>query len=296
MKIVQSFWARPALKKGNANTADRINGGWPDRIYNYMSWALSCLQFRRIYGNVELVTDSAGYDLLIGRLQLPYTSVQVVLDELNNYHPDLWALGKIYAYRLQKEPFLHVDGDIYIWERFGNDIETAPLAAQNIEEGFSYYKDTYEKIANKFTWFPEAVKRDRAANNPFVGVCAGIIGGCRVDFIREYADTAIDFVQNNINALEGINVGLFNTFFEQYLFHCMAKERSLNIRYHLTTVNDKFDGLCDFTGVPGKVKFVHPVGLYKRRRETAIHMAHRLRIDHPDHYYEILNLLNSGEI
>src|ERR1700730_5036463 len=129
MKIIQSFWSKPSREI----SSDKSMGGWLEKKNNYMSWALSCLQFRSFYDEVELVTDRYGYDLLINQLELPYTNVKIVLDDLNDFHSDLWALGKIYAYSLQDEPFIHADGDIYIWEKFSDKIENAELVAQNIE-------------------------------------------------------------------------------------------------------------------------------------------------------------------
>ncbi len=80
-----------------------------------MSWTLSCLNLRKFYENVELVTDEVGYRYLIEKLKLPYSSVRVELDCINTYPSSLWAIGKLYTYGIQNEPFIHVDGDVYIW-------------------------------------------------------------------------------------------------------------------------------------------------------------------------------------
>ena len=74
-----------------------------------MSWALSCLQLKHFYDEIELVTDSEGADLLINKLHLPYTSCLTILDKLKNENPAIWALGKIAAYEVQREPFIHVE-------------------------------------------------------------------------------------------------------------------------------------------------------------------------------------------
>lgn len=115
MKIVQSFWSKPMLMNDNSDAIFRSNGGWTDRIYFYMSWALSCLKFKEIYNEIELVTDINGKHLLYDILELPYTNVVTKLDDLNDYNHNLWALGKLYAYKLQQEPFIHVDSDVFAW-------------------------------------------------------------------------------------------------------------------------------------------------------------------------------------
>ncbi|WP_413788813.1 DUF6734 family protein [Ascidiimonas meishanensis] len=45
MKIIESYWSKPALiKDGHADS--KFSGGWPDVKYHYMSWALSCLKIK----------------------------------------------------------------------------------------------------------------------------------------------------------------------------------------------------------------------------------------------------------
>jgi hypothetical protein len=157
MKIVQSLWVKPSIKKNSVNTSDRNTGGWTDKKYNYISWALSCLQFCKYYNKVELITDNLGYDTLIKKMKLPYTDVKVVLDDLNDYHPDLWALGKIYAYSLQKEPFIHADGDVFIYAPFSKELESSALLAQNIEKDFYYYREIFGSIEENFDFIPGAL-------------------------------------------------------------------------------------------------------------------------------------------
>src|ERR1700749_4013895 len=105
MKIVQSFWSAPYLFSKKESPGSRFNGGWPEKRFNYFSWALSCLQLSKFYTDVELITDSRGKDLLIDKMALPYTTVKVRLDELDRYDPGLWALGKILSYAQNDEPF-----------------------------------------------------------------------------------------------------------------------------------------------------------------------------------------------
>jgi hypothetical protein len=123
-KIVQTLWTKPVFED-NSNIHQRFHGGWLNKKYNFMAWTLSCLQSKKFYENVELVTDARGKLLLIDNLELPYTNVRVELDCLNNYPNILWTLPKIYTYSIQDEPFIHIDGDVFIWEKFHEKIESA---------------------------------------------------------------------------------------------------------------------------------------------------------------------------
>lgn len=53
-RIVQSYWS-----KAYQNTP---NSGWAFRESHYMSWALSCLQLKQFYDEIELVTDRNSLD------------------------------------------------------------------------------------------------------------------------------------------------------------------------------------------------------------------------------------------
>ena len=141
MRIVQTFWTagRDPLK---------YSFGWSHPEYNLMSWALSCLSLREHYDEVALYTDQEGYDVLINKLHLPYTEVNVVYDK-NLCLPHHWAYAKIKTYSMQTTPFIHVDGDVYLPHPIPEDIINAPLIAQNREIGTAYYKRAFDKILHE---------------------------------------------------------------------------------------------------------------------------------------------------
>lgn len=295
MKIVQSLWTKPSLKKENLTASDRSKGGWEDKKYNYFSWALSCLQFRKFYDEIELVTDEMGYDLLIDKIGLPYTSVRVELDRLNKYHPDLWALGKIYAYSIQEQPFLHADGDVYIWEKLPG-VESASLVAQNRETSFEFYNEIFLKIVENFEHVPDVLFESSDRNNNIVAVNAGVIGGNDINFVKSYAKQAFDMVNDNYDNLQHVNIGMSNIIFEQFLFYALAEAEGNPIHFITSNVNHAFDGLAELTGVPNRIKYVHPVGAYKRSKYIGELVGHHLLQSYPEYYYNILNLLRTSQI
>lgn len=65
-------------------------------------------------------------------------------------HPEYnlmsWALSKIKTYSLQPDPFLHIDGDIYVLNRIPEVIAESQLVAQNREIGTGYYRQMMDKI------------------------------------------------------------------------------------------------------------------------------------------------------
>ncbi len=86
--------------------------GWASPMYYLMGWALSCLQLKRFYSDVEIFANSSAAKLLIDELELPYDKINITHDNFHLPHNNLWALPKIFTYSLQEAPFLHVDGDV----------------------------------------------------------------------------------------------------------------------------------------------------------------------------------------
>ncbi len=270
--------------------------GWSEKKYHYFSWALSARQLLKFYDKVELVTDKNGYNLLINKLELPYTKVDVVLDDLNDYDSKLWALGKIYAYRMQNEPFLHVDGDIFIWERFQKSLEDSNLICQSKEEGTYFeplYKNIFLPIALNFEYYPEELDRAIDKDKSVRAICAGIIGGNDINFFQYYTAKAFEFVDRNTKHLDKTN-STFNLIFEQFLFRALAEDQNIPISFFDDSTAPTY--YYDFTGVPNSTKYIHLGGNTKRNKFLAECMAYRLRKDYPTDYYRIIGLLKKNQI
>lgn len=288
MKIIQTFWS--------GNHKDNITSnkyGWFSEEYHLMSWALSCLQLKKHYPNVELYTDEPGYNILIKKLKLPYTKVHQELESLNFYHNDLWALSKIYAYSKQKESFLHVDGDVYIWEPFDQKLMEKPLIAQNLEFGSKdYYEKMFSDIKKNLDFIPEEMMKVLEKEKSIWAYNAGIFGGSDINFFQKYTTQAFKFVKKNLQKLEYIDKNSFNVFFEQYLFYCISKieEKEVNVLFNDLIQDNGYRNLGDFEDVPFDKKYLHLLGPFKKDYKTCELMARRLREDFPEYYYRILKL------
>ncbi len=293
-KIVQTLWTKPIYDDPNVDVQNRFNGGWNSKKYYFMNWALSCLQLRKFYNDVELLTDERGKHLLIDCLNLPYTNVRVELDCLNHYHTMLWTLPKIYSYKIQNEPFIHADGDVIIWERFNDNIETAQLCSQQLVMDHKPQYFVLDEIFDNFNYIPECIKKDKDENTTLCISNAGILGGTNLDFFKEYVDQSFEFVDKNLSNLYKLKSGIFGMIFEEYLFYCLAKEKGIDITYLLEPIGDDFQGtkLVDFESVPYKVKYIHPVGAYKRNPDIAESLSNTLLRFYPEWYYGILELLH----
>lgn len=294
MKIIQSFWSYPALRREPVLGGTCINGGWLNEKYHLMSWALSCLQLRKYYNEVELFTDKVGKEILIDKLGLPYTNVHLIFDDLQNFNSQLWALGKIFTYSKQKKPFLHVDGDVYVWKRFSNRIENASIIAQNVEIGFSFYGPLLNSLFEQNFYIPESILRTRDHELSPRAYNAGILGGNDLKFIQSFAMEALKFVASNHDHLASIDVGLFNTIFEQHLFYCMAREANKKVSCQLLIkdkhkLNAHLKNLDQFEKAPVGKKYIHLFGEdAKKNIQICKALSEKLKAGHPKFFDRVI--------
>jgi len=81
------------------------------------SLILSANVANKHYSEIHFYTDQLGYEWITPYLdQLPFTKIEICLDDLN-WVPDVyWSFIKVYVYSLQKEPFIHIDNDVFLWD------------------------------------------------------------------------------------------------------------------------------------------------------------------------------------
>ncbi|MFB9843514.1 DUF6734 family protein [Mucilaginibacter ginsenosidivorans] len=293
MKYLQTFWTGPSgTDKENLIT---MKAGWRSCEYHWMSWALSCLLAKDMFGDIHLVTDLKGKEILVDRLQLPYSTVSAELENrLANYNPHLWALAKIYTYSIQTEPFLHLDGDVFLWQRPGAELLNSPLIAQNLDKDLAFYTVTLDKLNECFCYIPDEFKKANYENKTLYASNAGLLGGHDLNFFKLYCAKAFDLVDRNTDALDKLPPGNLNFIFEQFLFCKLAEIQQIPVAYLKGVVDDPvFKDYIKFEDYPN-VQMVHPVGGFKKYPHVCEHVAKMLRSRYPEYYYRIIEMVRNN--
>lgn len=291
MKIVHSYWSKPFLFRSK-EAGGKNTGGWCDKTFFYMSCALSCLSFKSAYSEIELYTDISGKKLLIDKLGLPYSKVILALEDIKHYPPELWALGKIYTYSLQKEPFIHVDNDVFVWKRFPERVEKAQLLAQHKEANYPFNVQVISDVLQKANYLPPEILHSKNRTDQ---ANAGIIGGCDVDFFTRYALGAMKFVDENLEALDKFRFkGFFNTIFEQYYYVCLAESMGLPIEYAFESVDARFSEVGRFEQLPHRSYYIHALAFYKTLFNTGEYISYHLWYRFPEYYFKIIDYIKRG--
>lgn len=285
IRIIQTLFIRPSAKPYQHPC------GWLTPEHHLIAWSFSCLQLHHLGYAPVLHADDRAAKLLVDDLGLPYC--EVLLTHNDYYLPDqrLWALSKIHTYGLQTKPFLHIDGDVFLFQHLPNTLLQADVIAQNMEEATSFYTTAQATYMQHFSYYPPEVKADFFSGAPIKAVNAGILGGNDVSFFREYAETAIEYVKRNEQHLSSVAIDQFNVFFEQHLCYTMAQKRGLSIGllFEEAFKDNQYGGLANFHEAPNRRNYLHLLGHFKRDAFACNEMATHFRAIYPEHYYRIMD-------
>ena len=239
MHAVMSMWSKPLIDRLRnysiyPETGEACMSHFIGMCY---SWILSNYLLNCHYKDVRLVTDAYGKRFLVDTLELPFSDVAIVLDGLD-VPPYLFAFGKVIAYSMQEKPFVHVDNDVFLWDKIPNECANADVFAQSeevISSGeYPYYNiDVCEKKAD---FIPREWKRytKRKRKKDMLGYNAGIIGGTKIDFFPFYKDMVFEFMHRNMGSTYFSNIHI--TVFEQFMISVAAHAMGIRIK---TLLNGK---------------------------------------------------------
>lgn len=284
MVAVWSQWSKPM------ETARRH--AWLTHKHALMGHALSYLTASRHYERTALYTDDFGKWMLVDGLGLKFDTVSIELNDLKNSDEQWWALGKMYAYRLQTEPFIHIDSDVFLWKRLPQHLEEAPVFTQNPEDylGNNYNAAGLEhhlKHGPNGGWLPEEwIWYRQQPNN--ISYNLGIFGGYDTKFIAHYADQAIRIVEHPDNQQGMSEYQMKNwqmTLIEQYVL-------SACVAFHNITPANLFSSYAEAYDpkVAADLGFTHLLAQSKRTEKNSNNLETRMRYQYPDTYKRCMEI------
>lgn len=289
MKIIQSFWTKPYLHNVSGG---RFNGGWPSERTHALSWAYSLLKLKEFHTDVMLITDDYGIKFLIDKLKLPYTEVNTSLNSLESIDSSNWAIGKLKAYSIQTEPFIHVDSDVYIWENLFDPFSKSDIIMQSklrFDE-FSSHDILKKYIDDNISLFPKAIVEYWESSNSFYSANAGVCGGTNLLFFRQLFTDALNFINQTESNKSNLTTQWFNMLFEEHHIYCKAKQEGINIDYLIPNVSEDFNEVCQIYNAPLRSKYIHLAGDAKRNINSCYQLELRIRNEYPEVFERIEKL------
>lgn len=190
MNIIMSLWTKPCV-------GEKAHGY--NNIQEMMeSLVVSCNTAKKHYSEIHFYTDKLGREWIEPYMKyLPFTKIVVCLDEMNWLDDNYWSLCKMYVYKLQKEPFIHIDNDVFLWDSFPKELFENDFFFQEIEYFNELGRDFYTRGLDVFkdALPKDFIETDGAFN---CGVFACLTEEA-LKLIETYYDMGFRFVENTKN-------------------------------------------------------------------------------------------------
>ena len=260
------------------------NGAGFNSVKDFLCmFSLSVMVSKDHFEEIEVYTDNWGVLLLDG-IDLPIV-VNNKLEELNKKKVpnDFWAYPKIVSYAEQKEPFIHIDNDVIMWDGIRKSALDKSYIFQSIEE-FDKYTH-YAPIIEDYKDMPikpiELLKLNESVN-------FGVFASDDMELIKEYKDIVDKYIfspenQEKLNSTEYIK-SYQNIFFEQYFFMQLLVQKNLMDKVGLLFPQynlSESDTNCE------EYRYTHLWAGSKREKKLINKVKRRLKKDYKEIYTQI---------
>lgn len=234
---------------------------------------------------VELVTDKAGYELLVEKYKIPYSNVVVCLDELNDVSKLHWSLGKMKACAIQEKPFMHQDNDVIWFKPPPKRVRSAPSLFQNLEHEHFHHK-YYKCMMDHADMFFEKKK-------PFVdyktlnAVNCGVMAFNDLSAINDWYSYAFDYIEyyDKYRLHEGECEVLSPIIFEQLHLYYFLTHYGIPIQY-LEEKTNNF--VSDVTAE--ELGYTHLIAHSKRNSDVEQRVLQRIKEEFPKFHASLIKM------
>ena len=259
-KVVYSHWSKPMGKSSAV--------GFNSLKMFAASAQLSVRLNLKYFKDVELVTDKAGYDLLIKRFKVPFTNVVVCLDEMNHVQSRHWNMAKLKACSLQTEPFMHQDLDVYWLKKPEDRLLNASVFAQDVENNPEtdalFYKPYIDHAKEHFKDIPKYID-----TSDYSAINCGVVGFNDLSIIDKWVEDAWSYVDYYEKFdVEATFKDLGGVVAEQAILYHLLKSRDTNVEYVLSKASEKYN--------KNDAGFIHLIASTKREPENEQLLMSRL--------------------
>jgi len=284
MDFIQSFWIDTEVESPEKST-----GGWLDPTFHYLSWILSCSLIHEKYGSVSLFCNSAGKSILVDSLRLPYKKIDLSIDSMDFPSSKIWVFKKLYIYSIQNAPFLHIDGDVFLFENLPDTILNNPISIQNFEKDFLSYREIDRWIRSTIS-----LPCEFDGNQSCMAINVGIVGGTEVRRFSEFYRHLVKFYSSNCVDLDQLcsKSGDLNRYIEQLLLYNFLTNSGVNIKPVIANniYNSAYIGFARLERYP-HLKYAHLMSRFKLDRSLCHHLASIVYKRYPNKFFDLKELL-----
>lgn len=215
-------------------------GNWSNPKFMLYSLVHSVKKSKEHFGYAKMITTSSCKEIFES-LEI-FDEVTTELDNIAHYPKSLWALGKIYAYSIQTEPFIHLDNDVQLEKPINDNLLKKDVVVQSVEDDWrftSFYQwmITEHLFKGGFKTEVEKFNEIKSAYNMAIYLCNDL------KFNKEYCDEAFKMVDENVELFTELHKKYcLSIIFEQYLINLLALKNQVNVgwlMYHADNSKNK---------------------------------------------------------
>lgn len=188
MRALLSYWGRPTSRR----EVPRDNEA--------KCWRLCAALLRKHRYPTTLYTDAGGRAWLIDELRLPIDEVRELPNPVVN--ADIfWAAGKVAVYAQQREPWFHIDHDVFLFDPLPESLLASGVFCQHAEK-FLMINEPWANyslsIIPELGWVPEYVPE--VMTHRVQSACnVGVVGGTDLKLLTAYANDALALMRHPRN-------------------------------------------------------------------------------------------------
>jgi hypothetical protein len=228
------------------NADDSFSNKAGYRFYSDFLYTMALATHRAMqhFKSVQIVTTSWG-ERVLRTAGIQATEFSTELDAMKSVSRWFWAYGKMIAYTMQTEPFVHVDNDVFIRQPLPDRVLNARLCFQSKEQmdvlEYNWY-NVLRPCWGKAVIRPQVVVENEVTD--FAYNC-GICGGHDLEFFKEWRKISTEYIfapENQRVFFDDFRPVLMhqNLWHEQYFGVALIKAHQLRDQVELLTddIND----------------------------------------------------------
>lgn len=269
MKYVHSLWSAPSTEKNFDNKYDVKY-----LTKNFYSYLLSALLVKKMGHEIELFCDENAYNMYS---EIPYDKIHIIDFANDGVSSKFWIWSKIKTHLLMNEPYVHIDGDVFLFnDIIGDNLTNGNycVAVQSVENGKTisgYFQNLYVNSANPFLKLNNGINWDKYEYSAYN---CGVAGFSDMELKNEYANKVkeilVDISNDNDFKTNRLKYEGMFLIAEQTLLYYLLREKNIQpfeiIPYSEIEKNN-FDFNYWYTILPRQIGYCHLLGYSKYKKE-----------------------------
>ena len=245
MKYIATFCFAPWInKKGSSD--------WHTTEDMLACFTSSIEHIYQLYNKPVIYTDTLGKNILSELTDKCH--FEVVYDKLYDEIPThLWSYAKVLSYSMQREPYIHFDLDFILLKKLSTQHDILFQVYEHILGTNLHNVYNLGRLHQHYV-VPKHFPTDRKTYDETLCPNLGILYMNDMAINKEYTQTSINFVKDNIEVLRGENKVHMCVVEQQILGIVLNRHKHIKVK---TLLNDHK------TEYPFNDQFVHFIGPYR---------------------------------